>query len=290
MYNDWFTVFGFTIHGYGVMIGLGFVAAMILSHFRAKKRGLPKDTVPDLVLLCIVAGFAGGKLLYIIVELFSRFDRFQSDFWGTLWQAMGSSGFVVYGGLILALLAAMVYCRVKKLSFLECFDMAAPAVALAQCLGRMGCFFAGCCYGQPTDAWWGITFPQGSFAPAGQPLIPVQLICAAGNLLLALLLLLLDRRKHKCGFLGGMYMLCYGIGRFAVEFLRNDHRGAVGPLSTSQFISLGFVAVAIFLFCRKEKPAAVSGAADPRSEAPAEAGDTPESSPEEPADEGADEE
>lgn len=267
MFNDWFSVGGFTIHGYGVMIGLGFVAALILGMFRQKKYGLPKDTMPDLVLLCIICGFAGGKLLHIIVELFTHFDHFREDFWGALWSEMGSSGFVIYGGIILCLLAAMVYCKVKKLSFLKCFDMVAPAVILAQGFGRMGCFCAGCCYGKVTTSWFSVTFPEGSFAPAGVPLIPTQLVSAAGCVLIALLLMWLDRKPHKAGFLGGMYMLLYGIGRFVIEFFRNDHRGAVGPLSTSQFISLGFVLVAIILFVRKDRTPVAVGTAPEAEEA-----------------------
>lgn len=245
MYNDWFTIFGVTVHGYGVMIALGFLAAFLLSSLRAKGRGLSTDIITDLVLICLICGFAGGKLLYIIVE----FDRFLQD----PLQVLGSSGFVVYGGLILALLGAMVYCKRKKLNFLACFDVAAPAVALAQAFGRIGCFFAGCCYGRPTDAWFGITFPAGSLAPSGVSLIPTQLFSAGGDLLLAVLLLLIDHRRHKDGALGGLYLIGYGLGRFAIEFLRNDPRGNIAFLSTSQFVSLLFVPAGLYLLLRKTK-------------------------------------
>ena len=80
-------------------------------------------------------------------------------------SVLGSEGFVVYGGIITGVLAAMIYCRIKHLKFLEYFDLLAPSVALAQGFGRIGCFLAGCCYGRETTAFWGITFPEGSLAP-----------------------------------------------------------------------------------------------------------------------------
>ena len=121
---------------------------------------------------------------------------------------------------------------------------------MAQGFGRIGCFLAGCCYGRPTDAFWGVTFPEGSFAPAGVPLIPTQLISSVGDFAIAGILLLYNKRNKKAGNVGILYMLLYGIGRFLVECLRSDDRGTVGMLSTSQFISIGIVLLAIVLFFR----------------------------------------
>ena len=78
----------------------------------------------------------------------------------------------VYGGIIVGALVGILYCRIKKLPCWEYFDLLAPSIAVAQGFGRIGCFLAGCCYGRPTDTFWGVTFPEGSFAPAGVPLIP----------------------------------------------------------------------------------------------------------------------
>ena len=159
------------------------------------------------------------------------------------------------------MLAAWIYCKVKKLVFLEYFDLIMPEVALAQGFGRIGCFLAGCCYGRETTAAWGITFPADSMAPAGIKLIPTQLLSAAGDFLIAAILIwiahrfLYQQKKLITGDIGSIYLLLYGIGRFLIEFLRNDYRGAVGFLSTSQFISVFIVALGITLmvYHRKKK-------------------------------------
>lgn len=127
--------------------------------------------------LPIIGGFLGAKILYVIVSF--------KDFLKDPLAVLGSEGFVVYGGIIAGVLAAWIYCKVKKLVFLEYFDLIMPEVALAQGFGRIGCFLAGCCYGRETTAAWGITFPADSMAPSGIKLIPTQLLSAAGDFLIA---------------------------------------------------------------------------------------------------------
>ena len=165
---------------------------------------------------------------------------------------LGSEGFVVYGGIVCGLGAAYLYCRKRSLPFLRWADCFVPGVALAQGFGRIGCFLAGCCFGKPTDSIFGVVFPAGSAAPAGVPLWPVQLFSAAGDLLLAGTLLLLEKKRRGDGLLTGAYLLLYSVGRFLIEFLRADPRGAVGILSTSQFIALfAAAAAAVILTLRK---------------------------------------
>lgn len=108
----------------------------------------------------------------------------------------------------------------------------------------------------------GITFPADSMAPAGIKLIPTQLLSAAGDFLIAAILIwiahrfLYQQKKLITGDIGSIYLLLYGIGRFLIEFLRNDYRGAVGFLSTSQFISVFIVAlgVTLMVYHRKKNP------------------------------------
>ena len=249
MYNDLFTVFGLTVHGYGLMIGLGVVASLLISWRRARVRGLDEDMVSTITILVVILGFAGGKLFFLL----THWALFTADPMAVL----GSEGFVVYGGILTGFLAAWVYVRRKGQPFLRWTDLLLPGVATAQGFGRIGCFLAGCCYGLPTDSCLGVTFPAGSFAPAGVPLWPTQLFSAAGNFLIAGFLLLADRKKHREGALTGWYLLLYSTGRFLIEYLRNDDRGSVGILSASQFFSLfaAAAAVALFVRIRRREPA-----------------------------------
>ncbi len=159
MKTDLFHIGKFVIHGYGLMIGIGFVLALLVGEYRAKKMGMKEEALIDIAIIAGVSGFLGAKLLYIIVS----FKDFIKDPMGVL----GSSGFVVYGGLIAGVLCNLIYVKIKKLSFLEYFDLVMPEIALAQGFGRIGCFLAGCCYGRQTDAAWGVVFPADSLAPSG---------------------------------------------------------------------------------------------------------------------------
>ena len=227
---DLFSIGKFTIHGYGLMIGLGFLAAVLLGCYRAKLKGLSADYLSSMAIYVLIFGFLGGKLLFIIVEF--------KDFLSNPLGALGSSGFVVYGGIITGILTIVIYSKIKKISVASYADLIVPSIAVNQSLGRVGCFLAGCCYGRETDSWIGVTFPEGCLAPAGVKLIPTQLISAIGMMIIAIGLILIDKKTKYKGVIAGMYLLFYSVGRFGIEFFRNDYRGEVGIFSTSQFISL----------------------------------------------------
>lgn len=250
MYNDWLTIGKFTIHGYGVMIALGFIAALLLSYYRAQKNNLKPDAILDLALWCVIGGFLGAKILYLIVEW--------KTFIANPLSAISGSGFVVYGGIITGILIGLGYCKWKKINFFEYLNLIVPQIALAQGIGRFGCFFAGCCYGAPTDSFLGIEFPAGSIAPAGVKLWPTQIFMAVGDLAIAGILFLIWKNEKVRKYTGEIYMILYGVGRFLIEFLRNDNRGSVGALSTSQFISVfivigGIALVAVRVLSKKKK-------------------------------------
>ncbi|MBR1691853.1 MAG: prolipoprotein diacylglyceryl transferase [Lachnospiraceae bacterium] len=236
---DIFSIGPLTIHGYGLMIGIGIVFCILLGTKRAKKRGMSEDAVVDIAIWGVLIGFLGAKLLYILVE----FDRFLVNPRAVL----GSEGFVVYGGIIAGVFAAIVYCRIKKLRFLSYFDLVVPSIALAQGFGRIGCFLAGCCYGRPTHSFLGVTFPQHSLAPAGVKLLPTQLFSSLGDFVIMGILLWYAKRAKQEGDVAILYMILYSVGRFGIEFLRNDDRGGFLIFTTSQWISIGIVLFAVLL-------------------------------------------
>ena len=242
MYNDLFSLFGFTVHGYGLMIGLGIVASLVLNWRRARARGLSEDDVTSLTVWVLLGGFLGAKVLFLLTRL-PEFLRHPGAF-------LGGGGYVVYGGLLGALPVLLLWCRKKRFAPLAWMDLVLPGVALAQSFGRIGCFLAGCCYGRPTESPIGVIFPADSLAPAGIRVLPTQLFSSAGDLLLCAMLLLAERRDKRTGATAGRYLVLYGVGRFFIEFLRSDQRGSVGALSTSQFISLFAVAAGILLLAR----------------------------------------
>jgi phosphatidylglycerol:prolipoprotein diacylglycerol transferase len=237
-----------TVYSYGLMVAVGILAAFWLTEKRGKTLGLDVSSLDVMTIVVCVTGFVCSKLLYWLTRLP---DIFEDP--SILWNL--SDGWVVYGGIAGGLLGGWLFCRKKGFSFLEYFDLLIPGVALAQGFGRIGCFLAGCCYGAETHAWFGVVFPEGSLAPSGVSLIPTQLFSAAFDFALCAFLLWMGKRKKFNGELGAWYLILYSIGRFIIEFWRNDAvRGAVGVLSTSQFISLFAAAagVAIIIWKRKK--------------------------------------
>lgn len=255
MYPELFHIGPLTVYSYGLMIGLGVLAAYLLAESRAKRRGVDADPIFTIAIIVMIGGILGAKLLYYITELKSIIEN------PRLLLDIGN-GFVIYGGIIGGVLAFYLYARKKKLDFWGYFDLLIPSVPLAQGLGRIGCFLAGCCYGRATDGWCGIEFPT----MPGVRVIPTQLISAIGDFAICAILLLLARRQKFKGQIAPSYMILYGVGRFIVEIWRADPRGNVGALSTSQFISIFIVAFGLLLYFYWRKKDIAPGVIPPLKE------------------------
>ena len=257
MYPILFEIGGFPVYTYGVLLAAAYLLGLQFALIRARSRGLDANRVMDLGIWIIVSALVGAKLLLLIVD----FDTFRNNP-AELMTLMRSGG-VFYGGLIAAVAVALWYLRRHKLPMWSVTDAFAPGIALGHVIGRLGCLFAGCCYGRPTDVPWAITFTN-EYAranvgtPLNIPLHPTQLYEAGAELIILILLLVFERRGR--GFPGRTfwgYMLMYGVTRFIIEFYRGDSRGAVGDFSTSQFVSLVLVPLSIVMLAilsRRFKP------------------------------------
>lgn len=242
MKNDLLTIGGFTIHGYGLMIGIGIVAAYLMTEYRAKKHGLDEERIFPIAIWCLISGFVCAKLLYYI----TIFDEILKNP-GLLLDV--ADGFVVYGGIVGGIAGGFLYSRLRRLNFWRYFDIVVPSVALAQGFGRLGCLLAGCCYGAESHCACAITFQNSAFAPNGIPLIPTQPISSALNFLHCIILLIFARYAKADGQVAALYMILYSAGRFIIECFRGDLiRGSVGSLSTSQFISIFVFLAGCILF------------------------------------------
>ena len=237
--NELLQIGPFTVYGYGLMIAIGVIVAYTVGEYRAKKQGLSPDELFWLTISCLVGGVIGAKLLFYIVEIKSIIEnpKILLDI---------THGFVVYGGIIGGIGVGYLFCKIRKLEFLKYFDLVMPSIAIAQGFGRMGCMFAGCCYGRETDSWFHVIYETSEFAPNGVQLIPTQLIMALLNFAHFFILAFLAKKvvKHD-GQVAGFYLVFYSIGRFFLEYLRNDPRGEVKMFSTSQFISLFILAAGV---------------------------------------------
>ena len=238
-----------TIYTYGVFVALGVVAGYFVCRGEAKREGIPEKVFSHIFFWAVFFGFLGARIVYILVE----WEQFLSNPFGVVF---GRSGFVFYGAA-LGILTLFVLTGKYKINSLKFADIAALGIPLGHALGRIGCFFYGCCYGKPTTSKLGILFPPES--PAGffeVKVIPTQLISAVSLLLIFCILLFVKKRRKFSGQILLSYVFLYGIFRFIIEFYRGDPRGEVFFLSTSGFVSLLSVMLSIFFyFLLKRRPA-----------------------------------
>src|SRR3954465_14632868 len=245
MYPRLFELGPVTVYTYGVLLAAAYLFGLKLAMVRAKARGLDANRVLDLGIYIIISALIGAKLLLLITD-FRAFTANPQEL-----LTLARSGGVFYGGLILAVAVALIYIRKVGLPLWTTTDVFAPGIALGHVVGRFGCLFAGCCYGKPTTAAWGITFTDPFAAanvgtPLGVPLHPTQLYEAGAEFLILMILLGTERRGRPFpGRTFWLYLLLYGISRFIIEFYRGDPRGSVGMFSTSQFISIIVVPLSI---------------------------------------------
>ena len=232
-----------TLHSYGLLLAAAYLVAISVAASVAGKEGVPKQRTWDLGLVIIISAILGAKVLLLLTDLRGFLDLPSRLMSLEFWQAGG----VFYGGLLGAVIGTVWYVRkYSDLQFWKMADAAAPAIALGQSIGRLGCFAAGCDYGKPSDLPWAVQFTS-EYAhkyvgvPVNIPLHPSQLYESLTTFCLFLVLLWRSRHKRFAGQLFLLYLFLYGAARFGLEFFRGDvGRGFVlgGSLSTSQFISL----------------------------------------------------
>jgi phosphatidylglycerol:prolipoprotein diacylglycerol transferase len=248
------------IHTYGFMLALGVLSAIALSTWLGKKENLDSKTIFDFIFYTLLIGLLGAKLFLFFTEL-SYYTRSFSNFKSLLF-----SGGTFYGGLIFGGVFAVWFLHKHRVNFRIMGDTVAPSLALAHFFGRMGCFFAGCCWGrEAVGCSIAVEFTSSQTStgvPHHVPLYPTQLMEAGLNLLNFLFLFLLYRKKKFNGQIFTIYLLNYSIIRFFVEFFRgDDDRGYIfggmehpfTSLSVPQLISILGIIIAVILYIRFKK-------------------------------------
>lgn len=248
MHSELFQLGGITLRMYGLCMAIGFLLAWRAMVYLRKKTNQPYEDLATLLTWVMVTSVLGARTAYVI------------EHWGVEFShnpmailRIDQGGLMFYGGLIAAFTLCIGYTLYHKLNFFDIADVTATAVPLGQFFGRLGCFMHGCCYGDRTDAWYGVSFPKGSPAWHEQlnsgliphqateslAVIPTQLIESGATLILFVALFVLYPRHYKeRGFVGGCYLMGYAILRFVIEYVRGDPRAVVGPFSISQAISI----------------------------------------------------
>ena len=251
-----FEIFGIEVLWYGIIISFGFIMAVFLGMRNRERFGINEEQILDIVLWGAPAGIIGARLYYVIFN----WDEFGGDILKIIYIRTG--GLAIYGGLIGALLSSYIYCRVKKVDYLNLLDFGGPYFLLAQAIGRWGNFTNNESFGTNTNLPWGMTSEiiqkrlEMSNIPGIDPNLPVHPAFLYESLwnFAAFFFLMWYRKKYKVkGELFFLYMILYGAGRLWIEALRTDSL-YIGPFRVSQLLAISFVVVfsTIFIIRRKK--------------------------------------
>jgi phosphatidylglycerol---prolipoprotein diacylglyceryl transferase len=237
-----FNLGSFRLPTYGTLLVLAILAAIYTVVRLGRRAGLDTSLLLDFSTWLLVVALIGAKVLMILTD-WSYYRQNPGEIFS--WSTFMAGG-VFYGGFLAAVFFAVWYIRVHHLPFWKVADVYAPAIALGQSIGRLGCFTGGCDYGKPTSLFWGVIFASPyaheiSGVPLGRRLHPTQVYESLATLAIFGTLLWRFRRKSRDGEIFLLYMGLYAVARFLLEFLRGDEdRGFVFNhlLSTSQFIAI----------------------------------------------------
>lgn len=236
---------------YGVTILIGFALGILVALSRCKIYKIKREDVFYAMLFAGIGIGVGGKLLFLLTALPDILGHADQIFSSPEYAANYLvGGFVFYGGLFGAILGVWLYTRRYHIKFSAMCETMIVAAPLMHAFGRLGCFCAGCCYGIPAAPPIGMYFDSSPVAPHGIALFPVQLLEAGLNLALFFFLFFFFRKKRKLSATA-LYLICYAVLRFVIEYFRYDAvRGSFLFFSTSQWISvlliLGTIGYLIF--------------------------------------------
>ena len=224
------------IYTYGVLLAMAFYFSVQWAVKIGTSRGFDEEMILNLAVVSILSAILGARATYVYVY----WDQFfANSYWDVfkVWQG----GLVFYGGLIGGVIGGISYWWFRRMSILAMLDVAVMSVSLGHAIGRIGCFFYGCCYGKiiPFGSAWiqlGHQFPH-----LDGIRYPAQILASLGNLFIFILLIFVLNRARRPATVTIVYCYVYGLFRFIIELLRDDPRGTilgVSQLSTSQTISV----------------------------------------------------
>jgi len=241
----------FNLYTYGLFVALGFLTAMQISKINAKPHGISAEIITDIFFVILLSALVGARLLYVIINFNSYRDNLLSVF--QIWNG----GLVFFGGFIAAVAACAVYVKKKNLNIFKTADIIAPGIALGHAVGRIGCLFAGCCYGKVCDLPIAIKFTNfDSLAPLNVFLHPTQVYSMISNLIIFFSLLWLQKRKKFDGMVFLIYIILYSLFRSIIEFFRGDFRGdfIFDFISMSQGIGFMVSLIAFVILIKLSRP------------------------------------
>ena len=232
MYPELFRIGNFPISTFGLMMATAFLVGSWITARRMKEVGLDPDLATTLLVYVMLGGIAGAKL-YFAIDVSIRENRPFADL------LFARDGITWYGGLILGTVVGAIGARIHGVSVVQMMNCIAPALAVGQAIGRIGCFLVGDDYGKVSDLPWAIGFPRG--APPTDPGVRVHPTQLYEVLWLLPVAFVLWRRRNRSPFLFGEYLVANGLGRLVIETLRVNPK-VFGGLTEPQIVGLALIA------------------------------------------------
>ncbi|MDX9702508.1 MAG: prolipoprotein diacylglyceryl transferase [Candidatus Auribacterota bacterium] len=279
-----FQIGGVNIYTYGTLVAIAFLFGIFLAAYRARKIGEDPQNILDLCLYIMVSSIVGARLCFVVLN----WEYFKRHLIEIVFIQQG--GLVFYGGMIFAVACTIIFLKLKKLSILQYLDILTPSLAVGHAIGRVGCFFNGCCYGKVAGnsifSFLAVRFPKVvERIPLGDgtiseqvigsppyidhlysamitesdqyslPIYPTQLFSAGMNFIFFFIMLAIFRHRKFTGQIWWSYLILYSVGRFMIEFVRADNPYVSSiPLTFSQILSifLFITALTAYYFLSKQ--------------------------------------
>lgn len=214
----YFEIFGIKIYMYGIIIAVGFILAVVYCIKRSREFDLTEDNILDMLIVTVPFAIIGARLYYVIFD----FDLYRADSFLEMMKKIvniRNGGLAIYGGIIFAVIAVIIFCKVKKVNLGDMLDVGGFGLMIGQMIGRWGNFFNREAFGAETGVPWkmGLTYPGGNTIYVH----PTFLYESLWNLLGFVLLHFYSKKHRKFkGQMFAMYIAWYGFGRFFIEWLR----------------------------------------------------------------------
>lgn len=263
IYSTAFTIFGFEIKWYGILIMMGLLLAVVYCFKRMKNFGIDDDRATNVVFAGFIGAIICARLYYVIME----WDSFKDDLVSIIMVREG--GLAIYGGIIGAVVVGFIAARINKLRFMPLMDLVGMGFLIGQAFGRWGNFFNHECYGSNTTLSWGMTSPRiqaelaaeasqileltGVTVDPTQPVHPCFLYESLWCIIGFVLLHIYSKHRKFDGELFLLYIGWYGLGRMIIEGLRTDSL-MIGHLRVSQLVAglCVIISIAAIIYMRNK--------------------------------------
>lgn len=233
-----FSIFGLNISFYGLLISIAMLLGIVVALYIVKKKGYNKDMPINLALYALPCAIIGARLYYCI---FHGVDSFVQIF--KIWEG----GMAIYGGVIGGFLGVLICSKIHKYSLLQCCDLASPCLILGQAIGRIGCYFAGCCYGIETTNPSLMFFPL-SVQVGGTWHLATFFYESFIDLVGFVILFVLTHKINTRGVITAGYFIIYGTARAILEAFRDSAEClTIGKLRVSLLLSILLVVTGIVM-------------------------------------------